>query len=314
MPATVDPEELTRRLRDPATAEQALAEYFVLVETAPFHYVYELRPGAPIRSGPRPADGFLYEPLMDLANRVARAARRRTYEERKAAEPDALRVVSEGDSWFQHPLLRDVIDHLNDRFNVLSLGAAGDALVDMVEEGEYAGALAEEKSKLLLFSGGGNDMLGDAFGTYLVRPAPPSGSPAAAFVNDVFAARVAELHALYDRVATRLEDALPDVVLLTHAYDVPVPRDRKQGGRWVGPKLAEAGIDPATDGRRVVRHMLEVFDAGLALRAASRTNLVHVSTLGSVADDEWDDELHPNAGGFGSLAARFRAKIDLILP
>ena len=53
-------------------------------------------------------------------------------------------IVSEGDSWFQYPLLlKDTIDHVMNRYAVMSLGAAGDLLNRMADKQEYVRAVQE---------------------------------------------------------------------------------------------------------------------------------------------------------------------------
>ncbi len=73
-----------------------------------------------------------------------------------------LKVVSEGDSWFQYPvLLNDVIDQLFDEYAILSFDAAGNLLNDMVQQNEIVSAIAAENAHACLLSGGGNDLLGN---------------------------------------------------------------------------------------------------------------------------------------------------------
>ena len=60
--------------------------------------------------------------LADLFNSYSRRHRERRYRQRMGAGHDGIRILSEGDSWFQYPFqLRDVIDHLSEDYAVLSL-------------------------------------------------------------------------------------------------------------------------------------------------------------------------------------------------
>jgi len=94
----------------------------------------------------------------------------------------AVRVVAEGDSWFQFPAVRkgplrlstvrDLLDHLMDREDlcVHSLAAGGDWLSAMLHSRDYVEELSLAEPDLLLFSGGGNDLLGDGrVGNMVVR-------------------------------------------------------------------------------------------------------------------------------------------------
>ncbi len=72
-------------------------------------------------------------------------------------------AVAEGDSWFEHPLLHDIIDHINREKNiaVFSLAYAADWLENILYQGEYVDMLSVIKPDVFLVSGGGNDLLGD---------------------------------------------------------------------------------------------------------------------------------------------------------
>ena len=74
-----------------------------------------------------------------LANSLARAKRNIRYRWRIRTGYKGPRIVSEGDSWFQYPiLLDDVIDNLIDdhEYAVLSFGGAGHLIEKMQKEDE----------------------------------------------------------------------------------------------------------------------------------------------------------------------------------
>jgi hypothetical protein len=100
----------------------------------------------------------------------------RYYKARKAGR---VVVVSEGDSWFDYPMYRNIIDHVDDqkRFALKRLEFSGDTVAHMVgTDGNWAGlkslvtVVEHERPRFVLFSGGGNDMVGeelkDAFKQY----------------------------------------------------------------------------------------------------------------------------------------------------
>ncbi|MDI7865325.1 hypothetical protein MRS76_25870 [Rhizobiaceae bacterium n13] len=69
---------------------------------------------------------------MNWANRIGRATRWLAYLRKTAGGFDGLRIVEEGDSWFQYPLLLDdTIDQLSrdEDKAIFSLSGAGDLLV-----------------------------------------------------------------------------------------------------------------------------------------------------------------------------------------
>ena len=101
-------------------------------------------------------------------NRLARARQQLQYR-LKVNHPlfRGQKIVSEGDSWFQFPvLLEDVTDQLFkpfavDGYAVFSLGAAGDLLENIINEDEITQAIEAEKPEVFLISGGGNDLVAD---------------------------------------------------------------------------------------------------------------------------------------------------------
>ena len=82
-------------------------------------------------------------------------------------------VLAEGDSWFQFPriswgplskdVVHDVLDHLIDRGDLCleSIAAGGDWLSNMLHSRQYVDALSQLEPDVFLFSGGGNDLLGE---------------------------------------------------------------------------------------------------------------------------------------------------------
>ena len=89
---------------------------------------------------------------------------------RKRACRDRVVVLAEGDSWFQFPripvlgrVVRDILDHLMDRKDMCleSIAAGGDWLSNMLHSREYVEALSQLEPDVFLFSGGGNDLLGE---------------------------------------------------------------------------------------------------------------------------------------------------------
>jgi hypothetical protein len=81
-------------------------------------------------------------------------------------------VVSEGDSWFDYPMYRNIIDRIDDkrRFALKRLEFSGDTVAHMIGDGTVTSGvqsletvITAERPRFLLFSGGGNDMVGEEF-------------------------------------------------------------------------------------------------------------------------------------------------------
>lgn len=159
--------QLLELVRNPETTDGELLNYFQL-ETGKggFDFQLSVNPDTVIMTE---ADAE-FENAMQIGNGIERYRRRLRFYSNRRNYPERPVILSEGDSWFQFPLLiRETIDHLSNHFNVWSLGAAGDTLENMTEGNprkhgfefliglrQLAGA-----SRAFLFSGAGNDILGE---------------------------------------------------------------------------------------------------------------------------------------------------------
>jgi len=102
-----------------------------------------------------PAFQLEHESMMGLASSFFRRRRQRRFRKQIKAKPDTSVLVSEGDSWFQFPLLiKETIDHLCEDYAIWSVGAAGDTAANMIfgpedkRKTEYMQALRRQKDKV----------------------------------------------------------------------------------------------------------------------------------------------------------------------
>jgi N-acetylmuramoyl-L-alanine amidase len=251
---------------------------------------------------------------LNWANKIARAGRWVAYKAKTAVGFKGLRIVEEGDSWFQYPmLLDDTIDQLSRDADkaIFSLSGAGDLLEDMANRREYLSALQQTSASLMLLSGGGNDILGGGrFGTFLLPYA--QGKTAKELLNmPVVNAELGKAVRAYRSILKEVKDRFPAVRVLGHAYDVPFP---ESDGRWIGKPLGAAGI-PLDVGRSIVEHLLDLFTNELLGLEAEFSNYGFVNLRGKVdqGKNSWFDELHPRNAGYGRAAEEFRNAItDLV--
>lgn len=238
-------------------------------------------------------------------NGISRWRRQRRYR-RKIGDWKGLRIVSEGDSWFQYPLLLDdVIDHLFDRYAILSLDAAGDLMTDIMRQNELVVAVAQERPDVVLLSGGGNDILN---GARLSRLLPPyaEGRPAQAYLGPEFEANLKSVVRDYDALVARVLAVQPGVRVICHTYDYVLPAN----SRWLGRPLAKIGIEDAALQRAILRCIVDRFHTVLSEVAARHRDVQVVDCRGVVGNRQWHDELHPTSAGWGAVAARFIPLIE----
>ena len=302
----ISPEELNAKLADLSIPEKDLSRYFLLDEerSRPFKPVLQLNPQTVNIPGDPEAARARSEAAMTFANRIARMRRLLKFEHMLAGTYNGPIIVSEGDSWFQFPiLLDDTIDHLYDHsFAIRSLDAAGDTLENMLAEHEYIDAIEETGASIFLLSAGGNDALGGGNLRDHLRDFDPALSPAAHLLPS-FDGLLDRTLAMYERVLREVE-ALPGVVTICHGYDYAIPN----AGKWLGKPMISRGIaDPALQ-RAISKQMIDAFNDRLRLLVVRfGERVVHVDARGAVGAtlDEWHDELHPTDEGYGRVARRF---------
>jgi len=247
---------------------------------------------------------------MNWANRIARASRWLAYQAKTAAGFDGIRIVDEGDSWFQYPLLLDdTIDQLSrdpDKA-VFSLSGAGDLLGAMADRREYLEALEQTGARVMLLSGGGNDMLGEGRFAGFLLPYSDGKTGAELLNMPLVEAELRRAIDNYRRILSEVQQRFPAVRVLGHAYDVAHPQS---DGRWIGQPLTERGI-PLEVGRTVVRAVLDGFATQLLGLEGEFPSFRFVDLRDKVdrGRNSWFDELHPKAPGFGRAAQAFRDAI-----
>ena len=157
--------ELQRLMRDPSMPESELKQYFTADPNASRPFAPGIIPDPARVEVDPPSDALEAAMLTSWANGLSRLRRQEKFRARVTSGDTRSVLVSEGDSWFQFPIfLEDVIDQLGGEFNIWSVDAAGDTLQNMViDDAEYMHALREQDPavRAFLFSGGGNDIVGE---------------------------------------------------------------------------------------------------------------------------------------------------------
>lgn len=240
----------------------------------------------------------------------------------------SLRVLAEGDSWFDYPVPffgGGLVPRLENRLGIpiLNLAKAGDETRFMlgVEQRKLIarhlrdGCTDGTPWELMLFSGGGNDIVANPLALWL-RDFDAGSSPAKLINQPRFTSALALIRAAYEDLIA-LRDALsPQTHLAFHGYDFAIPDGRGicHLGPWLKPAFDVRGF-PAnmTASTAVVREMLVQFAAMLkSLEARPRvTAIVTQGTLAAVPAS-WHNEMHPSKGGFEKIADKFHGAIKVL--
>jgi hypothetical protein len=168
-------------------------------------------------------------------------------------------------------------------------------------------ALQKARFDAILFSGGGNDLVGDQLALWL-KPRDQASGPADALRADVFEHVLAIVRRGYEDLLELRDAFARDAVVFVHAYSVPYPMDRGVCGLgpWLFPSLVHRGWTDPGEQRAVVDGMLRAFGTWLREWAAARRDVAYVDTLSlEIPRHSWANEIHPDSDGFDLVADRF---------
>ncbi|MBO0937203.1 DUF2236 domain-containing protein [Fibrella sp. HMF5335] len=319
---TVRAEELSQMLAPPPDAQHedimadfALGLYYEPDLSNPMAPGLKLREGIHVIEPDAGQRGLWTDLTLAVANGVAKRVRNRQYEQSLIRYPDRLRIVAEGDSWFQYPfLLRDILDYLGGVYNVYSVAAAGATLEDYLKDSTFLESIDQVKPAYFLLSGGGNDLLGEAFAG-LIRTTPDADQTGAIrYFTDAFATTLTTVCERYRRILRLVNLGHPNVKIIVHGYDYVIPRgtDASLPGTssWMGDVLNDRGVMTEADRESIARFIIDSFNDALKKVAAEYPNVTYLDLRGTVQRtarlaDYWYDEIHPNDKGFLSLSTKF---------
>ncbi|NNE54053.1 MAG: hypothetical protein HKN30_16825 [Sulfitobacter sp.] len=301
MPKQITLTELKAKIRDIDTSDEEIAAFLEAAPDASGAFAPQ------VRINPELVDdeGMEAEVTMRFFNTMSKRRRQKRYRRKMKDGWTGLRIVSEGDSWFQYPfLLRDVIDHLFNDYAIYSLGAAGDLVQDMLDQDEILQAVRDHKPHVFMMSGGGNDLLGDGMLKTALHPFK-AGRAAKDYPNATFANRLNDIINVYRGIFSSLLAEDPNLKILCHGYDYAQPKN----ARWLGKPMAGLGIKDKKLQAQIVVELIDRFNTALVgLAGEFPGSVVRVSCLNSVGEN-WHDELHPNNAGYAEAANKFRAVI-----
>ncbi|MEP7183237.1 MAG: SGNH/GDSL hydrolase family protein [Betaproteobacteria bacterium] len=270
----------------------------------------------------------------------------------RARDPDSgdyrWRLLAEGDSWFTLGGLptSNLLFTLEFPANAIVVNCAlpGDTIRHMAEIAANRELQAAFSARFgyrwdaILLSGGGNDLIDRVRDILLPPPrrAAPVADPADYCDEAAIASLLADVTAGY-RSIVALRDApgspCAGAPIVTHTYDWVTPRSAPARfvlvpakGPWLQPALTAAKV-PKKDWLAVSDYLVgRLGDAIAALDAAAPAGLpaFHVvdtrgtlsrATLGATGvSNDWMNEIHPTADGYGKLAALIGGAAGALLP
>src|SRR5215471_11427972 len=160
-----------------------------------------------------------------------------------------LKILADGDSWFKYPLSMDVIDFVQQDGNpnpqILNLAVAGDpttATLGVSKRQDIINNLKDSENgnfDALLFSGGGDDVVGDQFCLWVTQNVGSGNGVNMSAFSDIMGV----VETAYTDLFQVCESIQPNCEIFIHSYDFARPTgvgvcpDIITGGYLVGPWL-----------------------------------------------------------------------------
>lgn len=242
-----------------------------------------------------------------------------------ATDPSKVGILTEGDSWFALPfpgrpnVVEVLISKFSGRAAWLRLEQSGDE-VRVMQSGEEWEKLLKTLTKpkarfdLILFSGGGNDIVGRCM-LPLLRQRESWMSWRDCINEERLQNRLNQIEAAYHELVALRDDYHKGAWIFVHDYDRAIPTEKPirlgplKVGPWMKPHLEKKGITNEDDQKQIVWFMLDRFSQILQKLELRYDRFYHVRTQGTLNANEWGDEIHPTRAGFEKIAAKIQAAI-----
>ncbi len=240
-------------------------------------------------------------------------------------------IIAEGDSWFEHPLLKDILDWVIKIYDcpIYSLADGGDWIGNILYTGDYIHELSLYLPDAFLISGGGNDLVGnnrlalmvkkmnqvdvnfDGNDTLLKNTYINDGISkeiahrivlGRKFLNKDFWALINVFRFQYALIFHNIETSgkFPNMKIITQGYDYPIPSSNRshiirkfmRNGKWLDKPLNIRGIYDNVHKTAIMTTMIHEFNEMLIDIGKDRKNVYHIDSRGYAKPSYWFDELH----------------------
>ncbi len=248
---------------------------------------------------------------------------------KKLADPKygGPKILAEGDSWFEYPCAKDLIEWIGDTYAVLSLAKAGDTWSDIQDqEGKKYDdrtpmglfeSLAIEKPQLVLLSVGGNEIMGniEQFVFQYEKDRPRDKYIDYKKFSDTF--RLHRIDVSLSKPTKSRGWALRPFCMVT---TIRTPATGTAAGNgFGGPLESYRYIGDQSLWRQIVNTMLRRFAHRMyQIARDSHGNVYFVNQLGTIGNSDynqvpdrryWHDEMHGTDIGFERLSRKLIEKI-----
>ena len=252
------------------------------------------------------------------------------------AFPNKKVILTEGDSWFAYPSTfnrpnGNVISWLERQLEngiqkhiFLRLESNGDEAMEMLQGTSRSRLLevidykpVKERLNLILFSGGGNDIVGKGDMNRFLDI--HNNDPITKYINvGNYLKMLESINAAYSSLIRIRNENIRNIPIITHTYSYLIPSDIGfnfppiyKGKAWMKPYMDFAGIRNSEDQIRIAKYFIDEFHSvltGLAQRNKDFHLLDNRSKLPN--RNQWINEIHPTSKNFKIIADSFLDKMN----
>lgn len=261
--------------------------------------------------------------------------------------PKTYSLVAQGDSWFDYPPSWDLIDWLSNYHghDIDNIGVAGSTLNDIAygpvpknwlgipqsddidRMTELIHRINEKRPQAVLLSGGGNDVAGPEFFSFLNNALSNLQNPNADVLDGVIEKTFATAYkSLIETINAKAQQMSYSLSIFVHGYDYPWPDGRGVTifnivGPWFDDTFTKKNYPYDSDPMKlqvrynILKAFMDAFNRMLAALETQYPGVVHyVDLRGTLSGrDEWANELHPKKEGFGKLADKINLALHTVL-
>jgi hypothetical protein len=240
-------------------------------------------------------------------------------------------LVAEGDSWFDYPVGTDIIDCLRYHYgyDIINYAKAGDTLENMIygtkinrrlepvspSIADVLARLTDLKPKVFFFSGGGNDVAGEEFESYLNHK--QSGLP---FLRQQFLEDMVNkvFRKYFEDLIAKVAAVSPDTYILVHGYGHTAPTGEgvdilvfNFAGPWLLPALVRKRILDTNEQRQSVFFAINTYNDMLQDLSLNYPKFKHIDLRDILdPDHDWVNELHLYNSAYARVAKRIHEEIE----
>ncbi len=242
-------------------------------------------------------------------------------------------ILAEGDSWFDYLPGTDLIDCLRNNHNYVidNYAKAGDTLENMIYGtcitkhfmpitptiNKILNRISELKPRVFLFSGGGNDIAGEEFASYLNHKNSGLSVLREQYVHDIINN---VFRKYFEDLIEKIVKVSPLTNIIVHGYGHTIPTGKGVdlllftfAGPWLKPALAQKGIFDPKEEQKAVFTVIDKYNEMLK-DLASKHKHFHYVDLRDMLDPatDWVNELHLHNSAYARVAKRIHETIEEI--